>query len=338
MSRFFPRRRRHGFTLIELLVVIAIIAVLIGLLLPAVQKVRAAAARAQSQNNLKQMALACHNCNATYDRMPMITGLFPNGFFTPPSGVTGQQYVTPSPYGSLFYMLLPFLEQQAVYNAPIINATNPNNPPNTAAGYYNVNANTGAVTFGCSGSFENNVIKIFLAQGDPSLPKTYSYASGAPTCYAGNAFVFGADGGGGAPYTPSVMPGVPFAEGGYARLPATITDGTSNTIGILEQFYNCEDPTYTANSSVTHNWLSPVTTTGFPYTITSIGISTTSLPIFNADYQSNCNPILPGTFSMGGVQVSLMDGSVRIITNGISSTTWANAMLPNDGNVLGSDW
>src|SRR5689334_7924644 len=114
LSRSVVQSRRSAFTLIELLVVIAIIAVLIGLLLPAVQKVREAAARAKCMNNLKQIALAVHNYHDANGSLPAGT-VFRTG---PPSGLYDH-------YECWAISILPFVEQQAIFSLWDKNAPNP---------------------------------------------------------------------------------------------------------------------------------------------------------------------------------------------------------------------
>jgi prepilin-type N-terminal cleavage/methylation domain-containing protein len=145
------QRSRSGFTLIELLVVIAIIAVLIALLLPAVQKVREAASRMECSNNLRQIGVAVHQANDLYKRLPPANNRYPSAAT---AGVL-------SPIGTVSFHILPFMEQQNVYKL-----SQDSNTTFTAL---------------------NHKIKTFLCPSDPSTPLA---AGLPPSNYSPNGLVF----------------------------------------------------------------------------------------------------------------------------------------------------
>jgi prepilin-type N-terminal cleavage/methylation domain-containing protein/prepilin-type processing-associated H-X9-DG protein len=196
-------RRWRAFTLIELLVVIAIIAILIGLLVPAVQKVREAAARIQCANNLKQMSLATVNCADQHSGLlPPGDGLYPN---TMPSDRNS--------YASIFFHILPYIEQDNAYNLTL----QPSDPHGS-----NVGPNGAALlTYSPFWNGALNVtVKTYDCPSDPSQVGNGGWTSGLSS-YAYNAQAF------------------PVYWNGYSKYPATFTDGTSNTIMFTEQRANC---------------------------------------------------------------------------------------------------
>jgi prepilin-type N-terminal cleavage/methylation domain-containing protein len=210
MSRLVTacRRRLRGFTLIELLVVIAIIAILIGLLLPAVQKVRDAAARAQCQNNLKQIGLGMQNMANTYNgKLPTTWGNYPA---QAPGGTVWDCEPPPNGnpnYGtsSALFFLLPWIEQQNAYTWCGC-AGGTGHDPEWGVGPLSVG--------GCpwNGSAGIPTPKTYICPGDPTWAPG---AWGGLGCYAINGMIFG---------------GVNF------YFPASITDGTSNTVFYAETY------------------------------------------------------------------------------------------------------
>jgi prepilin-type N-terminal cleavage/methylation domain-containing protein len=303
MVRLTLPARRSAFTLIELLVVIAIIAILIGLLLPAVQKVREAANRAQCQNNMRQLGLAVQNCNDTYGYLPPVIGPFPR--YT--------QNV-----GPVMYYLLPFIEQQNLYNLSL--GTN---------GYYNV-GNNGVYA---------EPIKIYICPSDPSTPNparcpnVFGNTGGwALTSYAENALVFGT-----VSYsTPgNVMTAYASNLAGYPVIPATFTDGTSNTLIFSEKLTQCGNSTSTYGCNQWSDRYNVQNRADIGYPVTGLAAYFQIAP---NPWQTVCVFERPSTGHTGGIMAALGDGSVRFCAQGMSPTTWWMAIVPNDGLPLPADW
>ncbi len=154
------RRSVDAFTLIELLVVIAIIAVLVGLLLPAVQKVREAAARMTCSNNLKQIGLAAHNYHGVYNQFPPGAVKYRNYV---PAGTSNLAVYDRYTWGLL---LLPYLEQSNLYNKWVFNYTGPAGSIGVRSSGFMTLPNTGDVA---TGAVAAQVVKTFLCPSDPAV-------------------------------------------------------------------------------------------------------------------------------------------------------------------------
>jgi len=296
--------KRLGFTLIELLVVIAIIAILVGLLLPAVQRVREAANVVKCKNNAKPLTLALHNYQDTYNRLP------PSNFYQVVNGATGN-----AAQGSAFYAALPFYEQGNVFNQYTQDIPNP--------GYLGVSQVPVSIQTCPSDPTTNGGIGI--------TPPNYATGN-----YSLNLALWGANGtcnqkGVSPPYTIATIPdgssntiAMVEASGCFPGFPSIDpTTGLPNSFMVwwFPAYPNTIGPYWPDNDQLPggQNY------TG-QYALPQIGIN-----------PMQANPNLCQTYHSAMV-VSMMDGSVRSVGPGISQTTWTYALNPADGQVLGPDW
>ena len=326
-------RTRRAFTLIELLVVIAIIAILIGLLLPAVQKVREAAARSSCTNNLKQIALACHGFQDVNQGLP--SAMIDNG---------GTNYNTPNS-GSGFgpnwaIQILPNIEQAAMYNLVSTSIINQMNGNGGDTGWMNIRGNT---------------IKTYLCPSDANTSTPYSGGGGgwARGDYAANlgpqniAFDgssnssgFSLQGRGPFWFTSKA----PHRCQGIQNIP----DGTSNTIMIGEIRAG------TIASDPRGCWaLGPSGSSA----ISTYAVGDDQFPNASNDgaddvqgcqnggpsgtkdgmgcwTSCNSNQMTIRSLHTGGANSAMADGSVRFITNSIAQQTYYMVGSGNDGQPL----
>jgi prepilin-type N-terminal cleavage/methylation domain-containing protein len=319
MRRLSKTTGRRGFTLIELLVVLAIIAVLIGLLLPAVQKAREAANRVKCKNNLRQLGLAAHQYHDDHHHLPPGIGYTP----LDPGGVWGHH----------FFHLLPYIEQGNLYR----DALGPVALP------------TGTVSIYWPGN--NNVygrpVKILLCPSDPSVGPggvvTVMGSSWGASSYAVNSQVS------------ALIPHDPQGR----RCMLAITDGTSNTILYAEKYARCTTPSLPRTAgeggslwgycaSGVFDLPPPMEPPYKPYHA-SFAISGyfgnpdatgpgSKFQVQPSPFLGNCDPTRASTAHASGMSVGLADGSVRTLAPSMSGTTWWAAVTPADGEVLGSDW
>jgi type II secretory pathway pseudopilin PulG len=262
---------RRGFTPIQLIIVLALLLVGAALLAPIVARIRAAAAQAQSQNNLKQIVLGTINLADTYrGKLPAAAGSFP---------------LADKDWGTVHFFILPYIEQAQLYNK---GATD-------EAGIYSPWKNDVAAT----------PVAIYVDPQDTSAPPQFVYKGWlATTSYPCNYLVF---------------------KDGTNRYPASITDGTSNTLMFAQRYQMCNDNPTAWGYADWYYW-----TPMFGYYTTE--------KFQAAPKAQDCDPARPQSIGGSGIQAAFCDGSARTISARINSETWHALSTPSGGEVINIDF
>ncbi|HXG08261.1 MAG TPA: DUF1559 domain-containing protein [Gemmataceae bacterium] len=352
--------RRRGFTLIELLVVIAIIGILLALLLPAVQKVREASARAKCQNNLKQLALACHNFEGVH-------GFFPRGNAPNPPGAN---FSNSDAGASWVFMILPYMEQEPLYRrvreaGTLTNAVNQGILP-TVLPFSRCPSDGWDLTngklfnyVGSSGPQCNNT-----PVGNCDAPIFQRYCNGVNQNQSGPAVPpplnpptypgYGPSHTWGDTNDPNLLRGMfsrgPSALGGPKIRVLDVIDGTANTIllgEILPEF--AEFQRYTTHAWAGRNHVSQGQTIQ-PINWRIDPIPLNGPPAFSANCQQTGTGACPSgpqhcmwnwhvTWGFksrhpGGVNFAFVDGSIHFISEGINHQTYQYLGCRHDGQPV----
>jgi prepilin-type N-terminal cleavage/methylation domain-containing protein/prepilin-type processing-associated H-X9-DG protein len=344
-------RPRTAFTLVELLVVIAIIAILIGLLLPAVQKVRSAAARTQCSNNMKQITLAAHGYHDA-------NGMFPYG--------KGHAYAGAAAYarwGELAY-LLPYIEEGNVYAAIDFNFAPATPGMGGVTAFMPAYSNPG----GQNTAICETKLNIFLCPADVDPISLNGTWPGQNNYYGNLGTTYMCDVN---PTNPSTVDPTAQADGIFFYLSeirfTDISDGTANTAMFSEKIRGQGTPNpqtdmlimpvassmaqaYSVCSAINPASATPLTSkqgwswvmgemccstynhvaTPNTYTCASTG--------FPGGMQNMAMVVPPTSRHIQGVNVAMCDGSVHFINNGISLTTWRSLGSRNGGDIPGPDF
>jgi prepilin-type N-terminal cleavage/methylation domain-containing protein len=307
MIRLESQGRRSGFTLIEMLVVMMIIGVLVGLLLPAVQKVREFANRTKCQSNMHQVLVATDGYTKEHGQnLPPMGG----------SGAGGQNTSNPS-FGTLFYFILPGVEQNPVYTY---------HGPGDYNSYYEA-SNPKDNGYGPSGFIVQQIVPVFKCPSDPTNQgptgngliglqvNGQSIGNWALSNYAGNFQVF-------------AMTGYPAATG--PKAPRDISDGVSQTIYFAERYAQCGQFACTWGDV---NYGSTAT-----FAVSPVG-TPPQFPLFQVrPLASQCNGALANTPHPSGMVVGMGDLSVRTVSPTVGPGTWTAAITPAGNDTLGTDW